>query len=110
MLLPWLAMQLNRPVKWIEDRSENFYATTQERVQFHEAELAITKDGKILGVKDVFWHDNGAYDPYGLTVPINTQCTLLNMYHVPTASSPRCSPTSRWSAHIVAQDASTAST
>jgi carbon-monoxide dehydrogenase large subunit len=84
MLLPWLAMQLNRPVKWIEDRSENFYATTQERGQFHKAELAITKDGIILGVKDVFWHDNGAYDPYGLTVPINTQCTLLNMYHVPS--------------------------
>jgi len=31
----------------------------------------------------VFWHDNGAYDPYGLTVPINTQCTLLSMYLVP---------------------------
>jgi len=83
MLLPWIAMQLNRPVKWIEDRSENFYATTQERGQFHESELALKKDGAILGVKDVFWHDNGAYDPYGLTVPINTQCTLLNMYLVP---------------------------
>ncbi|MEX2143449.1 MAG: xanthine dehydrogenase family protein molybdopterin-binding subunit [Anaerolineales bacterium] len=83
MLLPWLAIQLDRPVKWIEDRSENFYATTQERGQFHQAELALKKDGTILGVKDVFWHDNGAYDPYGLTVPINTQCTLLNMYLVP---------------------------
>ena len=83
MLLPWIAMQLNRPVKWIEDRSENFYATTQERGQFHESELALKKDGAILGVKDVFWHDNGAYDPYGMTVPINTQCTLLNMYLVP---------------------------
>jgi CO/xanthine dehydrogenase Mo-binding subunit len=29
-------------------------------------------------------HDNGAYDPYGLTVPINTQCTLLGPYHIPT--------------------------
>ncbi len=83
MLLPWIAMQLDRPVKWIEDRSENFYATTQERGQFHKAELALKKDGTILGVRDVFWHDNGAYDPYGLTVPINTQCTLLNMYLVP---------------------------
>ena len=83
MLLPWLAMQLDRPVKWIEDRSENFYATTQERGQFHESEITLKKDGTILGVKDVFWHDNGAYDPYGLTVPINTQCTLLNMYLVP---------------------------
>ena len=83
MLVPWLAMRLDRPVKWIEDRSENFYATTQERGQFHQSELALKKDGIILGVKDVFWHDNGAYDPYGLTVPINTQCTLLNMYLVP---------------------------
>ncbi len=83
MLLPWIAMQLNRPVKWIEDRSENFYATTQERGQFHQSEMALKKDGTILGIKDVFWHDNGAYDPYGLTVPINTQCTLLSMYRVP---------------------------
>lgn len=83
MLIPWISMQLNRPVKWIEDRSENFYATTQERGQLHESEIALTKEGKILGVKDVFLHDNGAYDPYGLTVPINTQCTLLGMYDVP---------------------------
>jgi carbon-monoxide dehydrogenase large subunit len=83
MLLPWIAMQLNRPVKWIEDRAENFYATTQERGQFHQSEMALKKDGTILGIKDVFWHDNGAYDPYGLTVPINTQCTLLSMYRVP---------------------------
>ncbi|MBX3049424.1 MAG: xanthine dehydrogenase family protein molybdopterin-binding subunit [Anaerolineales bacterium] len=83
MLLPWISMQLERPVKWIEDRSENFYATTQERGQYHQAEIALKKDGTILGVKDVFLHDNGAYDPYGLTIPINTQCTLLNMYLVP---------------------------
>ncbi len=83
MLLPWLAMQLDRPIKWIEDRNENFFATSQERGQIHESEIALTKDGRILGVKDVFWHDNGAYDPYGLTVPINSQCTLLGMYDVP---------------------------
>ncbi|MBI3159115.1 MAG: xanthine dehydrogenase family protein molybdopterin-binding subunit [Chloroflexi bacterium] len=83
MLIPWLAMKLNRPVKWIEDRSENFYTTTQERGQWHESEIALSKEGKILGVRDVFWHDSGAYDPYGLTVPINTQCTLLGMYDVP---------------------------
>ena len=83
VLIPWLAMQLNRPVKWIEDRRENFTATTQERYQVHYAEMALTKDGRILGVKDVFFHDNGAYDPYGLTVPINSQCTLLGPYDVP---------------------------
>ena len=83
VLVPWAARQLGRPVKWIEDRRENFYATTQERSQIHDAELAVAADGRILGVKDSFLHDTGAYDPYGLTVPINSQCTLLGPYRVP---------------------------
>jgi carbon-monoxide dehydrogenase large subunit len=83
MVIPWIAIQLERPVKWIEDRSENFVATTQERNQIHDAEIALTKDGKILGVRDVFLHDTGAYDPYGLTCPLNSQCTLLGPYDVP---------------------------
>jgi len=87
VLVPWAAMRLGRPVKWTEDRQENFFATTQERGQIHDAELAVTKEGKILGVKDVFLHDTGAYDPYGLTVPINSQCTLLGPYDIPSYES-----------------------
>ncbi len=87
VLVPWAARALGRPVKWIEDREENFVATTQERGQVHDAELAVTRDGRILGVKDVFLHDTGAYDPYGLTVPINSQCTLLGCYRVPNYAS-----------------------
>jgi CO/xanthine dehydrogenase Mo-binding subunit len=83
VLIPWLSMKLKRPVKWIEDRQENFFATTQERGQIHDSEMAVSKDGEILGVRDVFLHDTGAYDPYGLTVPINSQCTLLGAYRVP---------------------------
>ncbi len=87
VVLPWLAIKLNRPVKWIEDRLEHFFATTHERGQIHDAELAIAEDGRILGIKDVFLHDTGAYDPYGLTVPINSQCTLLGPYVVPAYHS-----------------------
>jgi len=83
VVLPWITMRLGQPVKWIEDRQENFYATTQERGQVHEAEIALTKDGRVLGVKDVFIHDAGAYAPYGLTVALNSQCTLLGQYDVP---------------------------
>jgi aerobic carbon-monoxide dehydrogenase large subunit len=83
VLLPWAAMQLGRPIKWIEDRREHFFATTHERGQIHDAEIALARDGRIIGVKDVFLHDGGAYDPYGLTVPINSQCTLLGPYVVP---------------------------
>jgi carbon-monoxide dehydrogenase large subunit len=87
VLLPWAAMRLGRPLKWIEDRLESFTATTQERGQVHEAELAVDAAGRILGVRDRFVHDTGAYDPYGLTIPINTQCTLLGPYRVPAYDS-----------------------
>jgi len=50
LLLPWAAMKLRRPVKWIEDRLEHFVATTHERGQIHDAEIALTNDGRILGV------------------------------------------------------------
>jgi carbon-monoxide dehydrogenase large subunit len=82
-----VSMKLNKPIKWIEDRLEHFFATTHERGQIHDAEIALSKDGRILGVKDVFLHDGGAYDPYGLTVPINSQCTLLGPYVVPDYDS-----------------------
>jgi carbon-monoxide dehydrogenase large subunit len=87
MLVPWAARQLARPVKWTEDRLENFGATTQERSQIHDAEIALARDGRILGIRDVFLHDTGAYDPYGLTVPLNAQCTLLGVYKVPAYDS-----------------------
>ena len=87
VLVPWVAIRLGRPVKWIEDRLEHFFSTTHERSQIHDAEIALDAQGRILGVRDVFLHDTGAYDPYGLTVPINSQCTLLGCYVVPAYDS-----------------------
>jgi len=82
VLVPWAAMKLNRPVKWIEDRAENFVATTHERGQIHDAEIAFDKDGRVLGVHDVFLHDTGAYAPYGLTVALNSQANVLGPYDI----------------------------
>ena len=87
LLVPWAARQLGSAVKWIEDRGEHFLATTQERGQIHEAEMALDRDGRILGIRDVFLHDTGAYNPYGLTVPINSQCSILGPYEVPAYDS-----------------------
>lgn len=83
VLLTELAVRLNRPIKWYEDRRENFLATTSERDQVHNAEIALTKDGKILGFKDVFYHNSGAYDPYMMTVPLNTQTHTVSNYNIP---------------------------
>jgi carbon-monoxide dehydrogenase large subunit len=83
ILIPWISVKLGKPVKWIEDRRENFLATTQERRQVHEAEMLLTKEGKILGISHKFLHDSGAYDPYGLTLPLNTESHAAGAYDVP---------------------------
>jgi carbon-monoxide dehydrogenase large subunit len=83
ILIPWISVKLCKPIKWIEDRRENFYATTQERRQVHDAEMILTKDGKILGISHTFLHDSGAYDPYGLTIPLNTESHATGAYDVP---------------------------
>jgi carbon-monoxide dehydrogenase large subunit len=85
--LTWATLKLGRPIKWIEDRRENFLATTQERGQVHDAEIALTRDGRILGMSHSFLHDTGAYDPYGLTIPLNTQSHSMSAYDVPNYHS-----------------------
>jgi len=84
VLITYLAMKLNLPIKWYEDRRENFLSTTSERDQVHFCELALTKDGVILGFKDVFYHNSGAYNPYMMTVPLNTQSHTISNYRVPS--------------------------
>jgi carbon-monoxide dehydrogenase large subunit len=81
--IPWAAIRLERPVKWIEDRREHFVATNQERMQIHDAEIGVDADGRILGVRTVYLHDCGAYCAYGLIVPIVSGTTLPGPYKIP---------------------------
>jgi aerobic carbon-monoxide dehydrogenase large subunit len=50
VLLLWCARHLNRPVKWIEDRAEDFVSTAQGRDNFSRARLALTADGTFLAM------------------------------------------------------------
>ena len=77
---------LGRPVKWIEDRREHFTATTQERDQFWDAEMALDAEGRILGIRGMLIHDHGAYSPYGVNLPYNSATNLLGPYAVPAYS------------------------
>jgi carbon-monoxide dehydrogenase large subunit len=57
----YCAMKLNRPVKWVETRRENYQATTHGRDHVQDVELAATRDGKILGIRCTVWAGMGAY-------------------------------------------------
>jgi carbon-monoxide dehydrogenase large subunit len=87
ILVPLAAIRLGRPVKWTEDRREHLLAANQERGQLHQVEVAIDREGRILGLRDRFLHDTGAYTPYGIVVPLITSTQLpgpyrLRNYHV----------------------------
>src|ERR687898_259078 len=56
-----LARKLGVPVKWIEDRSENYLATIHGRGQVQYIELAANSEGKILGMRVNLLADMGAY-------------------------------------------------
>ena len=84
VLVPLAAMRLNRPVKWIEDRLEHMMAANHERGQVHDISVAMDAEGHILGLRDVFLHDTGAYCPYGIIVPLITSCQLPGPYKLPT--------------------------
>lgn len=77
------AMSLRRPVKWIEDRHENFLSTQQERDQYWDMEIAVDKDAKILGVRGKLIHDAGAYIPWGVVLPWIAATTVPGPYVIP---------------------------
>ena len=80
VLVPWAARRLDRPVKWTEDRREHFVSSAHERGQLHQVRVGYDGDGRLVGLSVRFWHDNGAYIPYGLIVPIVTSTQLLGPY------------------------------
>ena len=80
VLVPWAARQLDRPVKWTEDRREHFIGSNHERGQIHVVRVGCDADGRILALETRFVHDAGAYCPYGLIVPVITAAQLPGPY------------------------------
>jgi carbon-monoxide dehydrogenase large subunit len=83
-LMGYLAMTLDRPVKWTEARRENFMASIHGRDQIGVMELALKRDGTILGLRYEVIADMGAY--YQLltpAIPTLTGLMLCGAYKIP---------------------------
>ncbi|MHA6797307.1 aerobic carbon-monoxide dehydrogenase large subunit (plasmid) [Pseudonocardia bannensis] len=80
ILVSWAARRLQRPVKFTEDRREHFVSSAHERGQLQHVRVGFDDEGRLLGLSVRFWHDHGAYTPYGLIVPIITSTQLLGPY------------------------------
>ena len=83
VILALAALRLKTPVKWIEDRREHFVATTQERDQLWDMELAVDAKGQILGLRGQLIHDHGAYTARGVNVPYGSAAAITLPYIVP---------------------------
>src|SRR5713101_4449272 len=83
ILVPFLARAHGRPVQFVETRREHLLAVTQERDQWHDVELGLTREGRIVAVRDAFVHDCGAFVSWGIIVPILTSVSVPGPYRVP---------------------------
>ena len=83
ILVCYLAKALGRPVKWVESRQEHLMVVSQERDQINDLEVAATKDGKLLAVRNRGLADcgdgcQGVY--WGFVMPFLGAVELPNGY------------------------------
>ncbi len=100
ILLSFISMKVNKPVKWIESRRENFLCTIHGRGHVDFYEIAAKRDGTITGIKLKIIQDLGAYFTL-LTPAIPTLSVLMmpGLYRTPNISADivgaftNCTPT-----------------
>ena len=85
VLVAWAARRLERPVKWIAERSEGFVSDGQGRDHMTEAELALDAEGRFLAVRTRTVSNMGAYSTAAApTIPTagGTRC-ITGVYRIP---------------------------
>ena len=85
--LLYAAKKLGRPVKWIGTRSEVFLGDEQARDIVHSGEMALDKDGRILGMRFDYLSNLGAYVVFTGTVVntvglVNVNCGVYDVQAV----------------------------
>jgi CO/xanthine dehydrogenase Mo-binding subunit len=82
VLVAAAALRLERPVKWIETRREDFASLGHDREQTHAARIGFARDGTIIAIDDRFFADVGAYPAQGDGLTANTVNHLPGPYRV----------------------------
>src|SRR4051795_5043825 len=72
------SLLLGRPVKWMEDRSENLTSTSFARDYIMVGDIAATKDGKILAIRSNVLADHGAFN--GTAAPVKYPAGFFGVF------------------------------
>jgi carbon-monoxide dehydrogenase large subunit len=83
LALPAAALLLRKPLKWMEDRRENFVAAVGERDQDWDMEMAVDADGRMLALRGRLCHDHGSCTPYGVALAYNAGTNVIGPYVLP---------------------------
>jgi carbon-monoxide dehydrogenase large subunit len=78
-----ISLDLGRPVRWQETRTENLQAMAQGRAQTQEIRLGATRDGVITGLSMRVTQDAGAYPLFGAYLPAFTRRMSAGPYRIP---------------------------
>ena len=62
--IPWVAMQVKRPVRWIQDRREHLVTAANAREHHYSVTLHAEPDGTFVGLEADIIVDSGAYSVY----------------------------------------------
>jgi carbon-monoxide dehydrogenase large subunit len=76
------ALRLNRPVRWVETRSESMVSMTHGRAQIQDIEIGAKADGTIVGLRGHIIADVGAYPALAVFLPTLTRMMSAGVYTI----------------------------
>ena len=82
--IPWLAMRLGRPVRWVEDRREHLTTAAQARDLVLDVEAAVDAEGRFLAVRGMAIQNLGAAEmyPYGFSPTFTAVGHITGAYRI----------------------------
>jgi aerobic carbon-monoxide dehydrogenase large subunit len=82
-VVAWLARQLQRPVRWVETRTENMLAMGHGRGQVQRVTIGGRRDGTVEAYRLEVIQDSGAYAGMGAMLPFLTRIMAPGVYTIP---------------------------
>jgi carbon-monoxide dehydrogenase large subunit len=85
VVIAWAARRLERPVRWVETRSESMLAMGHGRASRHRVRVGGTRDGRVLAYEVAAVQDSGAYPAMGTFVSTNLRNSGTGVYDIASA-------------------------
>ncbi|MGI8792165.1 MAG: xanthine dehydrogenase family protein molybdopterin-binding subunit [Acidimicrobiales bacterium] len=85
LFLGWLARRIDRPVRWVETRTESMLNMGHGRGQIQDLKIGGQRDGTISAYELAVVQDSGAYPLMGAVLPWMTRTMLTGVYGIRSA-------------------------